>query len=108
VAASNQNRDAIVELTARERDLIRLHGYPFGRLEADLAKLTSDQRTVNVAMDPFDLEQLIGDLSYSTNHREDGGLQEEFDELCERLESEERRLQRRSSSARGKHEGGSA
>ncbi len=35
----------------------------------------------------FELERLVGDLSYSINKRTTGRLQMELNELCERLEN---------------------
>ncbi|MCA9187693.1 MAG: hypothetical protein R3E01_15130 [Pirellulaceae bacterium] len=35
---------------------------------------------------PYYLSQLIGDLSYSVNNRAKGRIQNELNELCERLE----------------------
>lgn len=41
-------------------------------------------------MNLFELERLIGDLSISINHMQDGPVQDELADLCDRLEAVER------------------
>ena len=87
--------EVVVKLSARERQLIRQYGYPFEKLSAELARLEGDRRDRLVAIDGFELGQLIGDLSCSTNRARKRELVEQLDALCELLEREERELRRR-------------
>lgn len=78
-----------VQLTPEERALIFRCGYPFERIMAALEACDDSQIEV-VALDAFELERLIGDLSISINDMERGNLQTQLFELCERLELAER------------------
>jgi hypothetical protein len=89
--APGSARDATITLSVRDRELIQRHGYPFARLNADLVALAASLRSSNIAIDPFELERLVGDLSYSTNHCPDDALKIELNDLCERLECAELR-----------------
>jgi hypothetical protein len=90
--ASGSKRDATITLSVRDRELIQRHGYPFARLSADLVALAETPRSRSVAIDWFEFERLIGDLSYSTNHCDAGALKVELSDLCDRLEAAEHRL----------------
>jgi hypothetical protein len=85
------DRKLRIRLSARDRDLILRYGYTFGPLRDRLLALAGDGSVRAVVIDLFRLEQLIGDLSYSTNHGTRGSVQLELNDLCERLEGEERR-----------------
>lgn len=76
-----------VELSARERQLILQYGYPFDRIKAAVRKCLDSQDYEVLDLDQFELERLVGDLSYSINKRTTGRLQMELNELCERLEN---------------------
>ena len=86
-----RHRKVTVELSAKDRALILRHGFPFKNLKKALAALAGDEAVRPVAIEPFELERLIGDLSYSTNRCADRRLQLELNDLCKRLEDEERR-----------------
>jgi hypothetical protein len=92
MSAPGSKRDATISLSVRDRELIQLHGFPHARLSADLVALADSPRSSNVAIDPFELERLIGDLSYSANHCEDGAVKSELNDLCDRLQAAEHRL----------------
>jgi hypothetical protein len=82
------NRDTVeVELSARDRRLILEYGYPFDRIKAAIEECGASQHDELLDLDRFELERLIGDLSYSINKRTRGHLQMELYDLCERLES---------------------
>ena len=78
-----------VELSPRDRQLILDYGYPFDRIEAAIEEYRDRPNWEIVALDRFELEWLIGDLSYSINKRTTGDLQMELYDLCERLEDAE-------------------
>ncbi|MGH7151440.1 MAG: hypothetical protein ACREIU_12120 [Planctomycetota bacterium] len=86
-----RHRRVTVELSARDRALILRDGYPFLNLKKALTALAGDESVRRVVIDPFELEQLIGDLSHSTNRCADHRLRLELTDLCERLEDDERR-----------------
>ena len=76
----------VVEISAREANLIVKYGYPFPE-QAQLLNHISDKPGWHaVSMDKFWLEQILGDLSRSVKGIEDLGLQEELDGLCCSLE----------------------
>jgi hypothetical protein len=79
-----------VELSPEDRSLILRYGYPFERIATALKALEGKVTVEIVALDRFELERLIGDLSYSTNHADDENLQLKLNDLCVRLESFER------------------
>ena len=75
-----------LELSARDRRLILEYGYPFDRIRAAVEAFATSPDDEIVDLDQFELERLIGDLSYSINKRTRGKLQMELYQLCERLE----------------------
>ena len=79
-----------IQLTAEERSLLLQHGYPFQRIEQALDACASSDDIEIVPMDRFELERLIGDLSYSINHKTRGATQNQLLELCDRLEYAEK------------------
>jgi len=79
-----------VELSPEDRLLILRYGYPFERIERALKALEGKLTVEIVALDRFELERLVGDLSYSTNHADDENLQLKLNDLCLRLEVFER------------------
>lgn len=79
-----------ITLSAEDRRLILAYGYPWPKIERDLRALAADRRDRRVTIDRFELERLIGDLSYSTNHAAEDALIEPLDDLCNRLECLER------------------
>jgi hypothetical protein len=79
-----------VRLSPEDRSLILRYGYPFERIERTLKALEGSVTVEIVALDRFELERLIGDLSYSANHADDENLQLKLNDLCERLEFFER------------------
>ena len=84
------DRDVIeMQLTPEERSLILRHGYPFEKIEQALKACESSRDIEIIAMDLFELERLIGDLSISINDMRDGALQGKLLELCDRLEAAE-------------------
>ncbi len=76
-----------VELSARDRLLILEYGYPFDRIKAAIEACGDSQEYELVDLDRFELERLIGDLSYSVNKRTHGRIHAELFDLCEPLES---------------------
>jgi hypothetical protein len=86
-AATMPERETVeVELSPEDRSLILRYGYPFERIERALKALEGRMTGESVALDRFELERLIGDLSYSTNHADDENLQLKLNDLCVRLE----------------------
>jgi hypothetical protein len=79
-----------IELTPTERSLLLRYGYPFDQIERALKACSASQAIETVAMDRFELERLIGDLSSSINDLHGGKLQGQLLALCERLEVAER------------------
>ena len=57
-----------MEITPRERSQLLRYGYPFLRIKAALEAHSASKRTEVVPLDRFELERLIGDLSYTINH----------------------------------------
>lgn len=79
-----------MELTPRERSQLLRYGYPFARIRAALEAHSDSKRTEVLPLDRFELERLIGDLSYTINHMEPGTIQDQLFTLCDRLEAAER------------------
>lgn len=84
----------LIESSSRDRELMRKHGYPFEDLKAELEKHVGSSGTITIPITPFELEQLIGDLSRSCNDTEDEKLSRALNRLCERLEADQRFYQR--------------
>ena len=82
----SMERDVIdVELTSQERKFILKYGYPFSRIELALRSCKSN----GIEIVPFDLlafERLIGDLCISINKMRPSRVQDDLNELCDRLE----------------------
>lgn len=79
-----------IQLTPEERSLLLRYGYPFERIERALKACVSSQDIEIVPLDRFELERLIGDLSYSINHKTRGATQNQLLDLCDRLEYAEK------------------
>ena len=84
-----------VELYTNERDFIVEH-IAYALLDNLLNKLKrgkpNRENIINVRLDHYDLEQLIGNLSLEANHNKKRLTQEFAYELAERLESYEFQL----------------
>lgn len=72
-----------LRLSAEDRRLILEHGYPFPELEAELRRLANRKGEAVVPCDPFEIEQLLGDLAYSNNHAANRALGERLNLLYE-------------------------
>lgn len=79
-------RKVSVELSKRDRALIRKYGYPFEPVVAALDAVENLPGFAVVEVEPFWLEQLVGNLSYSCNRARNRGLAEELSDICERIE----------------------
>ena len=79
-----------IQLTPEERSLLLRYGYPFARIEKALKACESSRDIEIVPMDRLELERLIGDVCRSINHMKGGATQDQFLELCDRLEAAER------------------
>ena len=79
-----------IQLTPKERTLLRRHGYPFQQIEQALKACESSRDIEIVPMDCFELERLIGDVCRSINHMKRGATQDQLLDLCDRLEAAER------------------
>jgi hypothetical protein len=79
-----------IQLTPEERSLLLRYGYPFEQIEQALKACESSREIEIVPMDRFELERLIGDVSYSINHKTSGATQNDLLELCDRLEYAEK------------------
>ncbi len=75
-----------LHLLREERDLILKYGYPFEQLEKALAEWPSNKASKHVAIEPFYLSHLIGELSRSINHGEAGTSRRAINDLIDRLE----------------------
>ncbi|MDH5232361.1 MAG: hypothetical protein OEY38_20050 [Gammaproteobacteria bacterium] len=74
------------ELTQRESQLVLKYGYLFPDHQPLFEATAKIQGWSTIEMEEFWLQQLIGDLSISTNEATDLSLQEELNEICETLE----------------------
>ena len=83
---STQKSLITLELDARERQLILDHGYPFDGLKRRLELRRESDDVEEVPCNPFELEQLLGDLAYTINRCKNNALQDELNELFEDLE----------------------
>ncbi|MGB7347016.1 MAG: hypothetical protein WBD20_22520 [Pirellulaceae bacterium] len=79
-----------IQLTHQERTLLMRYGYPFERIEQALKACESSRDIEIVPMDSYELEHLIGDVCRSINHMKSGAMQNQFLDLCDRLEAAER------------------
>jgi hypothetical protein len=85
------NRKIIeLELTPEDRILILRYGYPFEGIRKSLEACKASKATEIVPISPFELEQLIGDLSRSINDMNGGAVQNKLLDLCDRLEAADR------------------
>jgi hypothetical protein len=85
------NRSTIeIELLPEEQALLLKYGYPFESQKKQLRTLVARRQIGTISISPFYLDKLIGDLSYSINKRTRGRIQQQLNELCERLEYIER------------------
>ena len=75
-----------VELSQEDRSLILRYSYPFERIEGALKALKSSSAVEMVALDRFELRQLLGDLWTSIKQADDENLQLKLDDLYGRLE----------------------
>lgn len=75
-----------IELLPEEQALLLEYGYPFEPEKEQLKQLLARGEIGILKIKPYYLTQLIGDLSYSINKRTKGRIQNELNELCERLE----------------------
>jgi len=90
----SDEQPVMIETSARDRELMRMHGYPFEELKAELEKHLGRSGTIAIPITPFELDQLIGDLSRSCNDTKDEKLSHALNRLCERLEADQRFYQR--------------
>ena len=74
-----------------ERELLLKYGYPFEDDRIQLEKVATSADVEVLIISRFYLNQLIGDLSWSINKRTKGKTQRDLTELCDRLETVERR-----------------
>ncbi|MBL8695884.1 MAG: hypothetical protein JNJ88_17450 [Planctomycetes bacterium] len=86
--------DLLIESSSRDRELMHKHGYPLERLNSEMEKHAGRNGRFAVPITPFELEQLIGDLSRSCNDTEDEKLSHALSRLCQRLEADQRFYQR--------------
>lgn len=86
-----------VELYTDERDFIVKH-LEYALLEGLLNKLKrakpNRDNIINIRLDDYDLEQLIGNLSLEANHNKKRSIQELACDMAEKLESYEFQLKR--------------
>ena len=78
-----------IQLTPEERTLLLRYGYPFERIEQALKACQASPEIEIIPMDEFELEYLIGDVCRSINHMNDGTVQDQLLDLCDRLEAAE-------------------
>ena len=84
-------RDTIeIELLPEQRELILKYGYPFPDERKQLQRHASSSDIEVLTINPFYLEKMIGDLSYSINKRTKGSVQSDLLDLCDRLEYAEK------------------
>ena len=77
-------------LSAKERELILKHGYPFDEFEAELKSAAGNADSVIFELEPFYFEHLIGEVVRSANHAKSARLEAELSDLFEYLEVEAR------------------
>lgn len=75
-----------IELLPEEQALLLEYGYPFEPEKKQLKRFLDRGEVGTLKIKPYYLSKLIGDLSYSINKRTKGRIQNELNELCERLE----------------------
>ena len=78
-----------IQLTPEERTLLLRYGYPFERIALALKACEATPDIEIVPMDCFEFERLIGDVCRSINHMNDGTVQDQLLNLCDRLEAAE-------------------
>jgi hypothetical protein len=79
-----------IKLLPEEQELLLKYGCPFEPERRQLKKLIARSRIGTLSISPFYLAQMIGDLCYAINKCTTGRLQDQLDDLCERLEYIER------------------
>ena len=79
-----------IHLKAEERSLLLRDGDPFEQAEQALRACAGSSEIELVAVERFDLEQLIGNLCRSINDMDGGVVQDQLLHLCDRLEAAER------------------
>jgi hypothetical protein len=93
----NMTKIINVELNANERDFI-IDLIEYALLDDLIRKLKrakpNKENIINVRLDGYDLEQLIGNLSLEANHNKKRSIQESACEIAEMLESYELQLKR--------------
>lgn len=72
-------------LSAEDRWRILEHGYPLPELEAQLKRLADRKGEAVVPCDPFELQQLLGDLAHSMNYSTNRDLGERLNLLYENI-----------------------
>ncbi len=72
-----------LRLSAEDRSLILQHGDPFPELEAELKGLANRKGEAVVPCDPFELQQLLGDLARSINDTTSRALGKRRNQLYE-------------------------
>src|SRR5262249_45955846 len=75
-------------LSPEERLLVLKHGYPFEELEALLKAANDRNEPVDVELDQFWFEHLLGELARSINHASSPALASRLDDLYEYLVDE--------------------
>ena len=75
-------------LSPEERLLVLKHGYPFEELEALLNAAKDRNEPVDVELDQFWFEHLLGELARSINHASSPALASRLDDLYEYLVDE--------------------
>ena len=75
-------------LSAEERLLVLKYGYPFEELEALLKAAKDRDEPVDVEMDQFWFEHLLGELARSINHTSSPALASRLDDLYDYLVGE--------------------
>jgi hypothetical protein len=79
-----------LQLLPDEQALLLKYGYPFEPEKKQLERLIARNDIGMIAISPFYLDKLIGDLCYSINKRTRGRVQQQLIDLCDRLEYAER------------------
>lgn len=77
-------------LSPEERQLVLKHGYPFEELQAVLDAAKGRNEPIDIEMERFWFEHLLGELARSINHTSSRRLALRLDELYEYLVGEGR------------------
>jgi hypothetical protein len=75
-----------LELLPEEQTLLLKYAYPFQPEKEQLRAMIARGGIGTLVIKPYYLSLMIGDLCYSINKRTTGRLQDELNELCNRLE----------------------